>query len=1191
MNKYKLINNITGWVAFLIAAITYLLTLEPTASFWDCGQFILLANSLQVGHPPGAPFYMLWANIFSQFASDPTRIAIWVNAFSAIVSAFSILFLFWTITHLTRKLIIGNADTATMPLSQLIIIIGSGLVGALAFTWSTSVWFSAVEAEVYAFSIMMTAVVFWLILKWEDNADKPHADKWLVLIAYVIGLSIGVHLLNLLAIPAIVLVYYFKKNENFSWKGTVAALAISFGMVLALNSGFIPGLPKVGGWFELFFVNTLWTPYHTGAFVYLALLVGSMVWAIFETVSKKGSEKRARFAFFIALGLSGILFIGYNPWVWALLLAVGGYFTLKYKKTSTRFINLAMTCLLMIFIGFSSYAMLPIRASANTPVNLNDPQDIFSLGSVLNREQYGTHPLFHGTTFASQPVFDANGEPIVVGERRSWNRIVKTSPDQRDRYVYTTRPEWKFNNNMFFPRMHSHRWGHPGFPAHMQGYERWGGVTDRNRPPTFMQNIRFMLDYQINFMYFRYLMWNFSGRQNDIQADGGMTRGNWITGIPFFDQHILGLGPQRDIAPDIADNRGRTTFFMLPFLLGILGMLFQLQRSNKGTQQFLVVLMLFFMTGVAIVLYLNQTPFEPRERDYSFVGSFYAFAIWIGLGVAAIGMFLNKYIKNATAAAAIATAACLFVPALMVSQNWDSHDRSGRTIARDTAHNFMVGLGENAIIFVNGDNDTFPNWYIQEVEQFRTDVRVANLTFMQIDWYIDQLLKPLRESSPLPIGWTRVEYANNDKASAQVITRNEIMTRLQEGGVPPHEFSRFFDANAFRGDTLSLAQTIEALREGRSHPSQGVFNTRGGQAVPTDKLYLEVNTDAVDWESMHARPTDRMTFSLAGNTHIGLREMMLMEMLNNINNDNWNREIHFATTVGTQLYMNFNNTNNFSLVGMTYMVVPGEPLSGGVNIPRAFDNMVNRFRFGGIEYDPTVYFDEQSRGMVVNFRGKFIELINALMDEGEYAKARIALDRAITAMPGTAVPFTNDGLLFARTYFLLNEPEKANALMWEVIDRVQRNLNWFQRLSARQMHGASNEIQRNIGTMLLATRIFQGSDLAQYQLMVEELVLRAQLFYQAGMPFFGDIILNDLTEEAMMAYLRTRSAAIFEAEARLGIPFDTEDEVMEARMRELIDEIMEESEQARAAALAMDQTLRMMQVFSPRLFERFRGVN
>jgi tetratricopeptide (TPR) repeat protein len=1152
MSKYKLINNITGWVAFLIAAIVYLLTLEPTASFWDCGQFILLAHQLQVGHPPGAPFYMLMANLFSQFASDPSQVAVWVNAFSAIASAFTILFLFWTITHLVRKLFIGKKE-CELSLAQTIVIIGSGLVGALAFTFSTSFWFSAVEAEVYAFSSLMTAVVFWLILKWEDNADKPHADKWIVLIAYVMGLSIGVHLLNLLCIPAIVLVYYFKKKDNPTWKGTVSALLVSFGFILVLMYGIIPGFVKVGGWFELFFVNTLRMSYNSGLFVYLILLIGSIVWALFETLSPRGKEKRARLAFFISLGLSGVMTIGHNGWVWAVLVITGGYFAFKFKKMNMRFINLTMTCLMMILIGFSSYAMLPIRSSANPPLDLNSPEDIFSLGRVLSREQYGETPLFYGTTFASQVVRDANGVAVISDERRRWHRIVKTSPDQRDQYVYVTAPRFRHTNTMLFPRMHSTP-SHPAFGNHIIGYERWGGVTDRNRPPTFIQNIRFLIDYQINFMYFRYLMWNFSGRQNDLQGDGGITQGNWITGIPFFDRHVLGLGPQDNIAPDIADNRGRNKYFMLPFLLGIIGILYQFRLKERGKQNFLVVFALFFMTGVAIVFYLNQTPFEPRERDYSFVGSFYAFAIWIGMGVAGISLFLKKYLKNSTIAATVATIACLFVPIQMATQNWDDHDRSGRTMARDMGKNYLVGLGENAIIFTMGDNDSFPLWYAQEVEGFRRDVRVANLSFLQIEWYIDQLLLQSHESPPVPINWTQLEYSDNERIMAHIISRREIENTLQRSGVLPHEFPRFFDMNAFR-DTISLSQTLEDLRNNQSRPNNP-FTTGRTQIIPGDLLYMEVDTSEVDWAAMHASPTDRMVINLGRTSLISRAEMMILEMLNNINNDNWQREIHFATTVPSESYMNLHNMGNLSLHGITYQIVPGTALSRGVNTDRMFDNMVNKFRFGGLEENPNIHLDETNRRSVLILRGNFIQLVHALIEEGRYDKARIALDRAVTAMPSSAVPYGNEGLSFARAYYRLGETEKAEALIDEIKDRVNRNLDWFVRLRPRQINNTlSDIISRNINPLLFTTSIYQQFDIERYQILVDDLLERAQTFYLLGVPFVGDTILRELTQGAIS-----------------GFHFAAGDPERQAVEEEV-----------------MDRTLRMMQHFSPRLLEHFQN--
>ena len=542
MSKYKLINNISGWAVFAVAATVYLLTIEPTASFWDCGEFITSAYKLEVGHPPGAPFFMLVGNFFTQLARDTSQVAMMVNIMSALMSAFTILFLFWTITHLTRKLLLKKSDDV-LTVGQTIAVIGSGVVGALVYTFSDTFWFSAVEGEVYAFSSMLTALVFWLILKWEDNADKPHSDKWLVLIAYVMGLSIGVHLLNLLCIPAIVMVYYFKKTENANWKGALKALLVSFVLIIIVMWGVIPGFTKVGGWFELLFVNTLGLPYNSGVLFYLLVLVASIVMGLYHTISSKKNENRARTAFFMTLALTGVLFINGSTWLWIVLIAAGAYFVFKSKKISMRFINLSVSCIMVILVGFSAYALIPIRSSANPPLDLNSPEDIFSLGSYLNREQYGQTPLIHGTTYASKIARNADGTAITDGERISYKQVVKASPDEKDRYEKVISPNYKYTNTMLFPRMHSNP-NNPSFQNHIIGYERWGGVNDRNTKPTFFQNLKYMFGYQFNYMYWRYFFWNFSGRQNDIQGDGGITAGNWITGISFIDEHVLGLGPQ-----------------------------------------------------------------------------------------------------------------------------------------------------------------------------------------------------------------------------------------------------------------------------------------------------------------------------------------------------------------------------------------------------------------------------------------------------------------------------------------------------------------------------------------------------------------------------------------------------------------------------------------------------------------------
>ena len=1115
ISKHKLINNISGWIVFAISATVYLLTIEPTASFWDCGEFITSAYKLEVGHPPGAPFFMLVGNFFTQLARDPSQIAMMVNIMSALMSAFTILFLFWTVTHLTSKLIIKDKDDAPS-LAKTIVIIASGAVGALVYTFSDTFWFSAVEGEVYAFSSMLTALVFWLILKWEDNAHKAHSDKWLVIIAYVMGLSIGVHLLNLLCIPAIVLVYYFKNNENTTWKGAIKSLLVSFGLIIILMWGVIPGFTKVGGWIELLFVNSFGLSFNSGLFFYLFILVASISWGLFETISAKGKPSRAKAALFATLALTGVLFIGGSPWLWVALIAVGAYFVFKSKKISLRFINLTMSCFMVILVGFSAYAIIPIRSAANPPLDLNSPVDIFSLGSYLNREQYGETPLIHGTTYASQIERNANGAAISDGERVSYKSILKTSPEQKDRYEKITSPRYKYTNTMLLPRMHSNP-NNPSFRNHIIGYERWGGVTDPNSKPTLWQNIKYMFGYQFNYMYWRYFLWNFSGRQNDLQGDGGMTKGNWITGISFIDEHVLGLGPQKDIAPDITDNKGRNKYFMLPLILGIIGILYQLRLEERGKKSFVVVFMLFFMTGLAIILYLNQTFMEPRERDYAYAGSFYAFSIWVGMGVAGISLFLKQYIKNSKAASAIAAVACLIVPVQMGLQNWDDHDRSGRTLARDTGMNYLSSVGENGILFTNGDNDTYPLWYVQETEGFRTDVRVTNLSFLQTEWYVDQLLRPAYESSPLPIKWSRERYSGDAGSAAFVITRQEIEKVLQQSEISPATYGNYFDRNAYR-DTISLKQAMENLRTGENATPQNPFSTGTTQIIPGNLLSLDVKTDEVNWEALGAEPTDKMYISLDGKQAIYRQDIMILEMLSNLNDDNWERPIHFATTITPSLYLNLQDTN-FSLNGLTYQVVPGSPLNNGVNLDVAYETMVNKFRWGGLEYDSDIYMDETSRRMLSTYRLYFTQLVDALINAGELEKANTALDKVTSMIPDSVVPYGTDGLIYARSYFQIGETEKAKDLISTINNRVNANMNWFKRLKPVDIaNSLSDIIYNNVNPLLLIKSIYQMYDYDNYLVMTNDLLQLAQSFYMIGIPYVGDTILRDVTDSSVRGY-------------------------------------------------------------------------
>lgn len=1120
MTRYKLINNITGWAVFAIAAIVYLLTIEPTTSFWDCPEFIISAYKLEIGHPPGAPFFMLLGNLFTQFTSDPTQVAKMVNAMSAILSAFTILFLFWTITHLTRKLIVSK-DKAELTLGQTIAVIGSGLVGALVYTFSDTFWFSAVEAEVYAFSSMLTALVFWLILKWEENADKPHSDKWIVLLAYITGLSIGVHLLNLLCIPAIVLVYYYKKNENVTWKGGLLALLLSFGLIVVLMFGVLPGFTKVGGWFELFFINTLGLSYNTGMLIYLVILVGSIVFSLISSMSSKGNDRKSKIAFLFCLALSGILFIGDNVWLWLILTGAALYYIFKSKKINMKFINLATSCLMVILIGFSAYALIPIRSAANPPMDENSPEDVFSLASYLNREQYGQSPLVYGHTYASQVKRTADGTPVISKEAKKYGKIIKATPEEKDRYVVkSVSSTYEYTNTMLFPRMHSTT-SNPGFSNHFIGYRQWGNIDNQNVKPSLLDNIKFFFNYQLNFMYWRYFMWNFSGRQNDIQGDGGMTKGNWITGISFIDNYVLGLGPQDNIAPDIADNKGRNKYFMLPFLLGVIGLLYQLSLKEKGFKSFSIVFMLFFMTGIAIVMYLNQTPFEPRERDYAYAGSFYAFSIWVGMGVAGISLFIRKYIKNTTIAATITTAIALLVPIQMAAENWDDHDRSGRYMARDTGMNFLNSVGENGIIFCNGDNDTFPLWYLHEVEGFRTDTRATNMSYLQTEWYVDQMVRQAYESTPLPIKWSQDRYTSDAGSHAYILTKKGIEQILKENNIPAVSYGMYYDQTQFK-DTISLRQAMENLRTGTNATPTNPFPSLNNEPIiPGNLLYLDVDSAKVDWASMNSKPTDKMYLNLGDASVTYRQELMLLEMVTNINDDNWKRPIYFATTVDRNLYSSV--ANNLTLEGLTFRVTPGTPLSNGVNTDVAYDNVMNKFRWGGLDTNPNIYLDVTSRNMVYTFRMYIAQLIGALIEEGKNDKALAVLNKCTTALPNEALAYGSDGLLLARYYLELGEQEKAWSLTEKINERIQKNLSWYDRLKPVQMADVGSDLYRNtIEPLLVLNSIYQEYDQAKYQLLASDLLERAKFYYSQGITTsLADYILQEITNGSIRGYYKT----------------------------------------------------------------------
>lgn len=1063
MKQYKLVNNLTGWLAFIIAAITYCMTVEPTASFWDCPEFITTGYKLEVGHPPGAPFFMLTANLFSQFASDPSQVAYMVNIMNALMSAACIMFLFWSITHLAKKLVCPDENNMTT--GQMITIIGSGLVGALAYTWSDTFWYSAVEGEVYAYSSLFTAVVFWLILKWEAVADDVHSDRWLILIAYLMGLSIGVHLLNLLCIPAIVLVYYFKKNPNATLKGSLLALVGSGALVAAVLYGIVPGIVKIGGWFELLFVNELSMPFNTGLIVYIILLAAAIIWGVYESYTQK-SRKRMNISFLTTVGMTGIPFYGHGAmsiFIGIVVLGVLAFYLfakLDAKwQISARTLNTALLCIMMIVVGYSSYALIVIRSTANTPMDQNSPEDIFTLGDYLGREQYGTRPLFYGQTYASKPALkevDGGCMYDVIEGAPVYQRKEKASADEKDSYeVVRNKMEYKYAQNILFPRMYSE--------DHAEAYENWlGGIEGKQVPydqcgnmmmvkiPTQLENIKFFFSYQVNFMYWRYFMWNFAGRQNDIQGHGEMEHGNWITGIPFIDNMLV--GNQEFLPSDLKNNKGHNVFFCLPLILGLIGLFWQAYKGEKGIQQFWVVFFLFFMTGLAIVLYLNQTPLQPRERDYAYAGSFYAFAIWIGLGVAGISQWLEKKIGEKPAAI-LATVLGLFVPVQMVSQTWDDHDRSGRYTCSDFGKNYLNTLPEegNPIIFTNGDNDTFPLWYNQEVEEYRTDARVCNLSYLQTDWYIDQMKRDAYDSPAVPIDWKRLEYVSghNEAIAVRPEVKETIDNFYKQN---PEEAAKNFGDNPYELKNI-LKYWVREAKDGL-------------QMIPTDSIVIKIDKEAVKRsgmmipDSLHGEIPEYMHISLKGKSRLYKYELMMLEMLANTN---WERPIYMAITVSQDNHLNLGD--NFIQEGLAYRITPFNTtaLNARIDSEKMYDNLMNRYKFGKID-NPDIYLDETVMRMCHTHRRMFVQLAGQLIKEGKKDKAKKALDYSLEVIPSTTVPhqyIETASKEMADQYISLGDTVTAQSILSELANNSVEYLTWYLSLNDTQLMNAYEETVRH----------------------------------------------------------------------------------------------------------------------------------
>ena len=988
MNQFKKLNNIIGWSVFLIASFVYLSTIEQTVSFWDCGEYIATAYKLEVGHPPGAPLFQLFGRIFTLFAAQGTsEVAVAINILSALCSSFSILFLFWTITAFGRKLFFKDNN---YEIGKIYAVLGSGLVGALAYTFSDSFWFSAVEGEVYAMSSFFTAITFWCIMKWEQEADKPHASRWLVLIAYLIGLSVGVHLLSLLTIPAMGMIYYYKKYE-YTKSGAIKAFIISMIMLGLVQGVIIPGAVSLISTFELFFVNTIGLPFNSGTIIYFLTIIGA-----------------------IAFGLS---------------------YTKKHNKAVW---NTAILGVMMLLIGYSSYAILVVRSNANPPIDENNPEDAVGLLSYLNRDQYGSWPIVYGQHFnakldSRKPYLD--GKPVYAKDEKKGKYVVI---DKRKNTI----PNYSKKDKMLFPRIWSNTQA-----RHAGGYVTWAGLKNKDVKPTFGQNLTYFFKYQIGWSYVRYFMWNFAGRQNDfMNMDGNSLNGNWESGIGFIDNARLGTPSSEIKVPDyLGKNKGKNHYYFLPLLLGLIGMLFHFKQNNQDA---LTVLLFFLFTGVLIIIYLNVVPFQPRERDYAYVGSFYAFAIWIGLGVLGIYDFLSKRM-NSTASAGIATVVALIIPTLMAAENWDDHDRSGRFTALEVAKNYLESCDKNAILFTNGDNDTFPLWYAQEVEGIRTDIKVVNLSLFNTPWYIDQMKRASYDAAPIPSSLEHDDYRAGTRDYTPINERFK--------------------------DYVEVKDVVNFIN---SKSAKAKINTSAGlrSYCPTKKLKLTVNKEKVKSfipAEYQDRIVDELQFKLKGNG-IFKNKLMVLDILANFG---WERPIYFAITVGRDNFMGLEKY--FQLEGLAYRLVPyiaqsSDGQTGVVHTEKMYDRLVKNFQWGGFN-NSDLYFDETNTRMVMNFRNNYSRLAEALLQKGETAKAIETLDKCMAEFPRDVVNLSYFALPIIDIYYKLGETEKGKEILAVMIDDYLTEIKYlkeFDRGSGlKQNIGITGQVLGSLARVLQVHRL------------------------------------------------------------------------------------------------------------------------
>ena len=993
MSKFQKYNTIGGWFIFAISALVYLLTLEPSVSFWDCGEFITAAYKLEIGHPPGAPVFMLLGRFFSLFAGDKSQVALMLNSLSGLSSAATIMFLFWSITHMARKLVRLKTETYTS--IQIWKILSAGFIGAMAYAFSDTFWFSAVEAEVYALSSLFTAVVFWAILKWESEADSPHSNRWLILIAYLMGLSIGVHLLNLLAIPAIVILFYFKKHA-VTPKGLFIALAAAILFLASIMYLIIPGVVKIGIWFEFAFVNRLSLPYNSGLLFYLTFL-----------------------------------FIG-------LILAIR--YSIKHQKV---LLNTVLTVVSVILIGYSSYGIIMIRAAAAPALNQNNPENVFSLLSYLNREQYGSNPLVYGQYF-NAPLNEEN--PSSVSK--------KVYIQKNDRYELSYELEknnFSSSHKTLFPRMYTK--GTSG-RAPVE-YAKWTGLNPKQKEkPSFAQNLNFFFSYQVNHMYIRYFMWNFAGRQNDVQSYGDKTKGAWVSGIPFIDN--LRLGDQSLRSDDMKSNKANNTYFFLPLILGLLGMIYQYKYSKKGKNDFYVILLLFLFTGLAIVLYLNQAPLQPRERDYAYAGSFYAFAIWIGLGVMAAINGLEKYL-NPKLSLILASLACfLAVPILFAQQNWDDHDRSDRYFAHDLAYNYLNSCAPNAILFTMGDNDTFPLWYLQEVEGIRTDVRVCNLSYLSTDWYIDQMKRDNYDSKSLPISMEKEKYLMGKRDVVYIVDDPRF-----EAWVKKNKGINLKDAMEYVLSDKESTKTIYGYDQKIDHIPARKFR------MPVDKQQV-LATQTVSVKDS-ANIVSQLEWKLDKN-YIEKAGLALYDILLT---NNWERPIYFSQTVPESGY--YGLQDYFQLEGLAYRLIPIKTKNtngsvGRIDTDILYQNIMTKFKWGNINKEG-LYIDEGIKRMCLNLRNNFLSLSNKLIEQNQAKKAITVLDKSRELLPNEVSSYDYIALLMAENYLKLGKPKIAEEMMVKIHTRLSQELEYYKSLKPTSLSDFVRSKKRNVALLEEMKRI------------------------------------------------------------------------------------------------------------------------